>query len=148
RRVSSSSSVTLGTVVLAFMVVIPVTHAWIGSSQCAVCGSAYGFAGGGPSGLSLFVSIRMECHITWPRRGAGALSGMPGGSLKYSFGSFASAASMNCRHIGATMYPAISVTIALLSLFPAQTATAMFGAYPTVQASRDSFVVPVFAATS
>src|SRR3989344_7071012 len=51
-------------------------------------------------------------------------------------------------HKGAAMNPATLFTISELSLLPNHTPHARFGVYPTTQASRESFVVPVLAATS
>ena len=47
----------------------------------------------------------------------------------------------------ATKTPSAPAFIGRLLLFPAQTPTATEGVYPTVQASLNSCVVPVFAAT-
>src|SRR3989338_9257 len=83
-----------------------------------------------------------------PLRAAGTSEGIGGGALKNSCGYLLSAYRITSFHIGATMYPAISLTMGELSLFPAHTPIAIDGVYPMVHASRDSFVVPVFAATS
>jgi hypothetical protein len=73
--------------------------------------------------------------------------GVRGGSANCFSGIFFSASSIKARQIGATIRPEISF-MERLSLFPAQVPTARFGVYPIIHASRLSFVVPVFAATS